>query len=155
VVCTPPYQSVGALLTGRYRSQPVLSFQHHNGNDFDLGIDVHPRLGLIAAAQDSSCSTAIRLHNLWTGTLVKEIPVGIGARYRAAPRICCLKFEVDQGRSEVRSAVVVKLIQRVLDAYCLVLAAALFCNNGKTCNSAHNSLTNISRLLCGQTGEGA
>ncbi|KAF2688937.1 hypothetical protein K458DRAFT_385098 [Lentithecium fluviatile CBS 122367] len=53
-------------------SQPVLSFQYCNTGDQHLGIDIHPRLGLVAAAQDSTSVSMLRLHNLWTGKVVKE-----------------------------------------------------------------------------------
>ncbi|CAA9963854.1 hypothetical protein PTMSG1_07213 [Pyrenophora teres f. maculata] len=54
-------------------SQPVLTFVHTNRDDLELDIDVHPRLGLLAAAQDLSTDTAIRISNIWTGRTVKEI----------------------------------------------------------------------------------
>lgn len=54
-------------------SQPVLSFAHHNLDDLELDIDVHPRLGLLAASQDPATGTAIRISNIWTGNVVKEI----------------------------------------------------------------------------------
>ncbi|CAN9269275.1 unnamed protein product [Alternaria alternata] len=54
-------------------SQPVLTFEHANREELDLDIDVHPRLGLLAAAQDKSTGTAIRISNIWTGKTVKEI----------------------------------------------------------------------------------
>ncbi|CAO2648679.1 Nn.00g079460.m01.CDS01 [Neocucurbitaria sp. VM-36] len=54
-------------------SQPVLSFAHHNLDDLELDIDVHPRLGLLAASQDSATGTAIRISNIWTGRTIKEI----------------------------------------------------------------------------------
>ncbi|RAR04203.1 hypothetical protein DDE82_004642 [Stemphylium lycopersici] len=54
-------------------SQPILTFPHANRDELDLNIDVHPRLGLLAAAQDVSTGTAIRISNIWTGKTVKEI----------------------------------------------------------------------------------
>ncbi|KAG9195031.1 hypothetical protein G6011_00151 [Alternaria panax] len=54
-------------------SQPVLTFEHANRDELDLDIDLYPRLGLLAAAQDSSTGTAIRISNIWTGKTVKEI----------------------------------------------------------------------------------
>ncbi|KAF1844487.1 uncharacterized protein K460DRAFT_365451 [Cucurbitaria berberidis CBS 394.84] len=54
-------------------SQPLLSFAHHNLDDLELDIDVHPRMGLLAASQDSATGTAIRISNIWTGMTVKEI----------------------------------------------------------------------------------
>jgi hypothetical protein len=56
-------------------SQPVLTFEHANRDDLELDIDIHPRLGLLAAAQDISTGTAIRISNMWTGRTVKEIKV--------------------------------------------------------------------------------
>ncbi|KAF1828741.1 hypothetical protein BDW02DRAFT_206628 [Decorospora gaudefroyi] len=53
-------------------SQPVLSFAHANRDELDLDIDVHARLGLVAAGQDLSTGTAIRVSNIWTGKTVKE-----------------------------------------------------------------------------------
>ncbi|KAA8620131.1 hypothetical protein PtrSN002B_004302 [Pyrenophora tritici-repentis] len=54
-------------------SQPMLTFVHANRDELDLDIDVHPRLGLLAAAQDLSTDAAIRISNIWTGRTVKEI----------------------------------------------------------------------------------
>jgi hypothetical protein len=54
-------------------SQPVLSFEHANKDLLHLDIDVHPRLGLLAAGQDTSTDIAIRISNIWTGRTVKEI----------------------------------------------------------------------------------
>jgi WD40 repeat protein len=54
-------------------SQPVLSFPHTNLDDLELDMAVHPRLGLIAAAQDDATSEiAIRVSNMWTGKTVRE-----------------------------------------------------------------------------------
>ncbi|KAF3002922.1 hypothetical protein E8E13_002938 [Curvularia kusanoi] len=70
-------------------SQPVLSFQHTNLDDLDLGLAVNERLGLVAAAQDKDhCDKAIRVSNLWTGKLVREFsapvqrPRGRGVKLR-------------------------------------------------------------------------
>jgi WD40 repeat protein len=54
-------------------SQPVLTFAHANRDELDLDIDTHPRLGLLAAAQDLTTGMAIRISNIWTGKTVKEI----------------------------------------------------------------------------------
>ncbi|PVH94573.1 hypothetical protein DM02DRAFT_185628 [Periconia macrospinosa] len=55
-------------------SQPVLTFEHSNKDGSALAIDVHPQMGLVAAAQDNAPETpAVRIHNLWTGKLAKEI----------------------------------------------------------------------------------
>jgi len=54
-------------------SQPLLTFAHANRDELDLDIDVHAQLGLLAAAQDLSTGTAIRISNIWTGRTVKEI----------------------------------------------------------------------------------
>jgi hypothetical protein len=94
-----------------YRSQPVISFQHHNTNELDLGLDVHPKLGIVAAAQDPTDSEAyILMHNLWTGKVIKELRFrpergnsGFG-RFGFTPsstRACCLKFESDQETGQV------------------------------------------------------
>jgi len=53
-------------------SEPVHAFPHNNLDDAELAVDVHPRLGLVAAAQDSETDVAIRVSNLWTGKAVKE-----------------------------------------------------------------------------------
>ena len=50
-----------------------MTFEHANRDELDLDIDVHPRLGLLAAAQDKSTGTAIRISNICTGKTVKEI----------------------------------------------------------------------------------
>lgn len=75
-------------------SQPVLAFPHANPDDLELDVDVHPLLGLVAAAQNPESSTAIRVSNMWTGKTVKEFrgkqqnsKVG-----NAAARIRSLKF---------------------------------------------------------------
>jgi hypothetical protein len=74
-------------------SQPVLTFSYSNVDDLELDIDVHRRLGLVAAAQDSESNAAIRVCNMWTGRTVKELtrqkPRG---GTDMTPRIRCLKF---------------------------------------------------------------
>lgn len=81
----------------------MLSFQYRNTNEHFLGVDVHPELGLVAAAHDAfDSSTAISLHNLWTGKVVKEIPFSTGSRYRDNLNIHCLKLDVEQETDEVR-----------------------------------------------------
>ncbi|KAF2128752.1 hypothetical protein P153DRAFT_367105 [Dothidotthia symphoricarpi CBS 119687] len=80
-------------------SQPVLSFPHANLDDLDLDVDVHPRLGLVAAAQDlATSSAAIRVSNLWTGKTVKEFtPNKTGpVRNKTQERIRTLKFMDDE-----------------------------------------------------------
>lgn len=54
-------------------SQPVMTFAHANRDELELDIDIHPRLGLVAAAQDTTGGTVIRISNIWTGKAVKEI----------------------------------------------------------------------------------
>jgi hypothetical protein len=54
-------------------SQPVLTFEHANRDLLYLDIDVHPRLGLLAAGQDTSTDIGIRISNIWTGKIVREI----------------------------------------------------------------------------------
>ncbi|KAI4607103.1 hypothetical protein J4E80_009834 [Alternaria sp. BMP 0032] len=57
-------------------SQPVMTFAHLNRDELELDIDVYPRLGLLAAAQDTTEGTVIRISNIWTGKSVKEIDPG-------------------------------------------------------------------------------
>ncbi|KAH7355920.1 hypothetical protein BKA66DRAFT_429158 [Pyrenochaeta sp. MPI-SDFR-AT-0127] len=91
------------LSHGAFRnwSQPVLSFAHHNLDDLELDIDIHPRLGLLAAAQDSSSGTAIRISNIWTGKTIKEIKAKnkTTAKSAAIDKIRCLKF-IDRGEED-------------------------------------------------------
>ena len=54
-------------------STPLLNFEHANREELDLDIAVYPRLGLLAAAQDLATGTAIRVSNLYTGKMVREI----------------------------------------------------------------------------------
>ena len=54
-------------------SQPVFSFEHANRDELDLDVAVHARLGLVAAAQDLATGMAIRISNLYTGKVVREI----------------------------------------------------------------------------------
>ena len=87
----------------KHWSQPVLSFAHHNLDDLELDIDVHPRLGLLAASQDSATGTAIRISNIWTGRTTKEIRSSSNSTspHKEGPaRIRSLKFierEEDDG----------------------------------------------------------
>ncbi|KAL5399901.1 hypothetical protein PMIN02_000236 [Paraphaeosphaeria minitans] len=55
-------------------SQPILSFPYDNIDDHYLDMAVQPNLGLIAAAQDASSSAAIKIYNMWTGKLLRDIP---------------------------------------------------------------------------------
>lgn len=73
------------------RSQPILSFPYDNADDHYLDIAVQPELGLIAAAQDASSSAAIKIYNMWTGKLLREIPQPSLARVN----IRCLRFMKD------------------------------------------------------------
>jgi hypothetical protein len=85
-------------------SQPVLSFQHHNSDNMYMDFQVHPRLGLVAAAQDSmTAHTVLKLHNLWTGKVIKDISPGSYPTVRPQTKVCCLKFMDDEQTGEVRS----------------------------------------------------
>jgi hypothetical protein len=85
-------------------SQPLLRFQNENADDLELGLDVHIGLGLVAAAQSN---TNIKISNLWTGKLVKELNMhedgssgGTNSLRRGKTnRIRCLKW-VDDGDGE-------------------------------------------------------
>ena len=55
------------------RSQPILSFPYENSDDLYLDVAIQPDLGLIAAAQDTDSSAAIKIYNMCTGKLLKEI----------------------------------------------------------------------------------
>lgn len=91
-------------VSSRKCSQPVVSFTHANLDETDLAIDVHARLGLVAAAQDSEASVAIRVSNIWTGKTVKEFKrEGKGAtRGTAKDCIRSLKFvDRDDGNGGV------------------------------------------------------
>ncbi|KAF2818524.1 hypothetical protein CC86DRAFT_364147 [Ophiobolus disseminans] len=74
-------------------SQPVLTFPHANVDDLELDIDVHARLGLVAATQESDSQTSIRVSNIWTGRTVKEFAIK-GAK----ERVRCVKFVQDEER---------------------------------------------------------
>jgi WD40 repeat protein len=84
-------------------SQPLLSFPHANRDELELDVDVHPRLGLVAAAQDLSTGTAIRVSNLFTGKTVKEFKAdaagGAGGKKPGAGKIRSVKF-VDRGEED-------------------------------------------------------
>lgn len=81
-------------------TQPILHFRHSNPDDLELGLDVHPGLGLVAAAQDDA---SIRISNLWTGKTVREFDAGddgmagemLGNWKKKAGRIRCLRFMND------------------------------------------------------------
>ncbi|KAJ4348653.1 uncharacterized protein N0V89_010031 [Didymosphaeria variabile] len=72
-------------------SQPIVSFQYANPDDLYLDIAVQPDLGLIAAAQDVNSSAAIKIYNMWTGKLLKEIPQQSPVKVH----IRCLRFMQD------------------------------------------------------------
>lgn len=78
-------------------SQPVLTIPHANFDDLELDIDVHPRLGLVAASQNPDSSTAVRVSNMWTGKTVKEFKrkPSKGAFGKPGERIRTLKFVDD------------------------------------------------------------
>ena len=83
-------------------SQPVLTFEHSNRDDPDLAIDIHEQMGLVAAAQYNTPETpAVRIHNLWTGKLLKEIerrgPMQ-NPKKQHENKIQCLKFmDLEEG----------------------------------------------------------
>ena len=72
-------------------SQPVLTFPHANVDDLELDVDVHPRLGLVVAAQESDSNARIRVSNIFTGKTVREFSG------KAKERVRCLKFMDDEG----------------------------------------------------------
>lgn len=81
----------------RKYSQPILSFQHANPDDLKLGIDVHAGLGLVAAVEDQATSdAAIKIHNLWTGKMVKEIHQTSSGLGQAGSRTRYIKFLEDE-----------------------------------------------------------
>ncbi|KAF2711090.1 hypothetical protein K504DRAFT_466109 [Pleomassaria siparia CBS 279.74] len=87
-------------------TQPVLEFQHDNADDLELGLDVHARLGLVAAAQSDA---RIRISNLWTGKVVREYDMreanakAVNGQKSAktsvtnSNRVRCLRFVDDGG----------------------------------------------------------
>ncbi|KAF2792007.1 hypothetical protein K505DRAFT_376341 [Melanomma pulvis-pyrius CBS 109.77] len=86
-------------------TQPVLHFRHSNTDDLELGIDVHPGLGLVAAAQEDA---SIRVSNLWTGKTVRvfgAVDDNIDRQtqgWKKPDRIRCLRFINDgDGDGEV------------------------------------------------------
>lgn len=76
------------------RSQPVLSFPYSNADDLYLDIAVQPDLGLIAAAQDINSAVAVKIYNMWTGKVLKEIP----QQNPTKVHIRCLRFMQDHNR---------------------------------------------------------
>jgi hypothetical protein len=83
-------------IASKYWSQPVLTFPHANTDDLELDVDVHPRLGVVAAGQNPESSTAIRVSNLWTGKTVKEIKKSTTDNGRGNDRIRSLRFMDDE-----------------------------------------------------------
>lgn len=102
-LCDLKYSHERAPSTFKRRARLVQTFQHSNKDDFHLGIDIHKRLGLVAVAQgDSASGVAIRVHNIWTGKVVKEFhhDVGWGAGGRTS--VLDLKFmDKDQGEIDL------------------------------------------------------
>ncbi|OAL44841.1 hypothetical protein IQ07DRAFT_592103 [Pyrenochaeta sp. DS3sAY3a] len=86
-------------------SQPVLSFSQHNPSDLELDIAVHPRLGLLAASQDSrnAFGVGIRVSNIWTGQTVKEIDMKPNnSEWKEPEKIRSLKFvDTENGKEGV------------------------------------------------------
>ncbi|KAF2443518.1 hypothetical protein P171DRAFT_415084 [Karstenula rhodostoma CBS 690.94] len=72
-------------------SQPILSFPYDNIDDHYLDVAVQPDLGLVAAAQDANSSAAIKIYNMWTGKLLREIPQPSLVKVN----IRCLRFMKD------------------------------------------------------------
>ncbi|KAL5116700.1 hypothetical protein ACEQ8H_005449 [Pleosporales sp. CAS-2024a] len=80
----------------QHSSHPVLTIPHANMDDLELDVDVHARLGLVAASQHSDSSTAIRVSNLWTGRTVKELKREEGVKAAGGgERIRCVRFMED------------------------------------------------------------
>jgi WD40 repeat protein len=84
-------------IANRHWSQPVLTIPHANIDDLELDIDIHPRLGLVAASQNPDSSTAIRVSNMWTGKTVKEFKreSRISGFGKTSEKIRTLKFVDD------------------------------------------------------------
>jgi WD40 repeat protein len=82
-------------VANRYWSNPVVTFPHANVDDLELGIDVHPTLGLVAAGQNPEASVAIRVSNIWTGKTVKEFRRDAD-KIGGSDRIRCVKFMEDE-----------------------------------------------------------
>jgi WD40 repeat protein len=78
----------------KYWSQPILTFPHSNIDDLELDINVHPRLGLVAAGQNSEINTPIRVSNMWTGQTVKEFKRN--NQHNGSDRIRSLRFMDDE-----------------------------------------------------------
>ena len=79
------------MLILHHRSQPVLAFTYTNADDEYLDLAVEPGMGLVAAAQDFHSEFALRVYNMWTGKLLKEIP-----KENSTERpISCLRFMQD------------------------------------------------------------
>jgi hypothetical protein len=81
----------------------VLIFEHANRDELDLDIAVHARLGLLAAAQDLATGTAIRISNLYTGKMVKEIKYhgkGVKKGKVGWESVRSLKFVEGEGEDE-------------------------------------------------------
>ncbi|KAF2865625.1 hypothetical protein BDV95DRAFT_599601 [Massariosphaeria phaeospora] len=71
-------------------SQPAIAFPHYNPHDLELDVAVHERLGVVAAAQDADGGIKVRMCNLWTGKVVRDMKVGGGKAREERGR--CLRF---------------------------------------------------------------
>lgn len=80
-------------------SQPILTFPHANLDDLQLDIDIHPRLGLLAAGQDPDSEIGIKVSNIWTGKCVKEFRRNASKTGKAVEKIGHVKFIHDDENS--------------------------------------------------------
>ncbi|KAF1952086.1 hypothetical protein CC80DRAFT_495678 [Byssothecium circinans] len=76
-----------------YCSQPVVEYQDSKTDDFNRAVDVHPELGLVATLQESPLrSGSIKMFNMWTGNMVKEIKSNPLDKILPKRHSSCLKF---------------------------------------------------------------
>ncbi|KAF2640655.1 hypothetical protein P280DRAFT_399838 [Massarina eburnea CBS 473.64] len=73
------------------RSQPIVTYGDVTNASLTPAIDLHPRLGLVAIAHDRSPS-AVLLHNLWSGKLIREMRLDKSRPLHSASAMRCLKF---------------------------------------------------------------
>ncbi|KAF2266093.1 hypothetical protein CC78DRAFT_531954 [Lojkania enalia] len=77
-------------------SQALITFPYVNEDDNELGIDVHARLGLVAAADEDA---KVSLWSLWDGDKVKEFPKAHRKYGQGVGKTRCLRFIEDDGGS--------------------------------------------------------